>query len=210
MNRILILFHLAALCFFLKGYGQELPQRKMIVVIDPGHGGKDPGAIGIDGIQEKDLTLLMAKRLVKNYRNTKDNKLEIYLTRYSDSLISLKDRARLARILKADLFLSIHCNWSINTRANGVEAFVPYPGNGSDTNIRTSISLALDLILHLSKEYELKSRGVKFANFQVLQEAVFQCPSVLLEVGFISNKNELSQLQNVDYTKILIHNFLLL
>ena len=205
MNRILILFHLVVLCPFLKSYGQELPQRKMIVVIDPGHGGKDPGAIGIDGIQEKDITLLMAKRLVKHYQKTGDNKLEIYLTRYSDSLILLKDRARLAIALKADLFLSIHCNWSINTSANGVEAFVPYPGNRSYANIRTSISLALDLILRLSKEYELKSRGVKFANFQVLQEAVVQCPSVLLEVGFLTNPEDIDDFLNPAYITTLIN-----
>lgn len=209
MNRRAILFYLVVLCSLIKGYGQGLPQRKMVVVIDPGHGGTDPGAIGMDGIREKDITLRMAKQLVRYYRKTEDDKLEIYLTRYSDTLILLKDRVRLARTLKADLFLSIHCNWAANASVQGVEAFVPYPETGSYVNIRTSIALALNLVMGFEKQLERKNRGVKFANFQVLREAILQCPSVLLEVGFISNKNELYQLQNIDYTKILIHNFLL-
>src|SRR5690606_12436169 len=135
----------------------------------------------------------------------KDNKLEIYLTRYCDTLISLKDRARLARALEADLFLSIHCNWAANTSAHGVEAFVPYPETGSYVNIRTSIALALDLVLHLEKAYRRKNRGVKFANFQVLREVILQCPSVLLEVGFISNPEDALCIKNLSCCPAIIN-----
>lgn len=206
MNRMSFLFYLAVLCALMKAYGQE---RKMIVVVDPGHGGTDPGAIGVDGIREKDMTLQIAKAIARYNNRYENQNLEIYLSRYSDTLIALRDRAKLAHALKADLFISIHCNWSADASAYGVEAFVPYPKTGSYANIRTSIAIALDLVMGMENEYDRKNRGVKFASFEVLREAIHQCPSVLLEVGFISNKNELYQLQNVHYTKILIHNFLL-
>ena len=83
------------------------------IVIDVGHGGKDSGAIGINKIQEKDIVLDIANAILK-LNNELDNPLDIYLTRYRDTLISLSDRTKLAKSLKADLFVSLHCNHSDN------------------------------------------------------------------------------------------------
>lgn len=88
--------------------------QKKVVVIDPGHGGIYSGAIGINCLQEKDVVLKVAKEVLKLNKMLFDNELDIYLTRYTDSLISLSDRSRLAKSLKADVFVSLHCNASQN------------------------------------------------------------------------------------------------
>ena len=76
--------------------------RKQIIVIDPGHGGKDSGAVGINGIQEKNIVLKIAKQIIElNETAFKDN-FEIYLTRYKDTLISLGDRTKLAKSLNTE------------------------------------------------------------------------------------------------------------
>lgn len=103
-------------------FGQETSTQKRII-IDVGHGGKDSGAIGINGIQEKDVVLNIANAILK-LNNELDKPLDIYLTRYSDTLISLSDRTKLAKTLKADLFVSFHCNHSDNPNARGVEVYV--------------------------------------------------------------------------------------
>jgi len=91
------------------------------VVIDPGHGGKDPGAIGYHGLKEKDVTLKLAK-LLKQKLETKLG-CQVLLTRYSDKFIPLEERTALANRVKADLFISIHCNACPTHRLHGVETY---------------------------------------------------------------------------------------
>ena len=98
-------------------FGQENSTQKRIV-IDVGHGGKDSGAIGINSIQEKDVVLSIANEILK-LNNDLDEPLDIYLTRYKDTLILLSDRTKLAKTLNADLFVSLHCNHSNNPNARG-------------------------------------------------------------------------------------------
>ena len=104
-------------------FGQERNQ-KPIVIIDPGHGGSDTGAIGINGIKEKEVVMNIAKEVVRLNRALFNDSLEIYLTRYSDTLISLGDRTKLAKALKADVFVSIHCNQAVRKAAQGIEVYV--------------------------------------------------------------------------------------
>jgi N-acetylmuramoyl-L-alanine amidase len=92
------------------------------VVIDPGHGGRDPGAIGPTGTYEKDRTLEIAL-LVRDILKIQRPDLEIIMTRSVDEYMSLGARTRLANARKADLFISIHCNAATNTSANGFETF---------------------------------------------------------------------------------------
>ncbi len=160
--------------------------RKQIIVIDPGHGGKDSGAVGINGIQEKDIVLKIAKQIIElNETAFKDN-FEIYLTRYKDTLISLGDRTKLTKILKADVFISLHCNYSENPNARGLEIYV---SKKHGKYLRKSILLAYDLQKGVKRDIGFGSRGVKFADFQVLRETNY-FPSVLLELGFLSNWDE--------------------
>ena len=111
---------------------------------------------------------------------------EIYLTRNTDTFISLRDRALLAKNFNADLFVSLHCNHSGNPSAKGVEVYVPKYGE----YMRESILLAYQLQNGLRQNIGFQSRGVKFADFQVLRETVEYCPTVLVELGFLSNQDE--------------------
>ena len=84
----------------------NLMAQKPVVIIDPGHGGPDSGAIGTNGILEKDVILAIAKKCLQLNRTLFQDSLEIYLTRYTDTLVSLGTRARLAKALGADAFVS--------------------------------------------------------------------------------------------------------
>ncbi|WP_034888777.1 N-acetylmuramoyl-L-alanine amidase [Gillisia sp. Hel_I_29] len=166
-------------------FGQETVAQKRIV-IDVGHGGKDSGAIGINGIQEKDVVLNIAQEIL-SLNEKSETPMDIYLTRYSDTLISLLDRTKLAKSLDADLFISLHCNHSDNQNARGIEVYV---SNNESHYLDDSTWLAFQLQAALNKELGFESRGVKFGNFQVLRETADFCPSVLLEMGFLSNWDE--------------------
>jgi N-acetylmuramoyl-L-alanine amidase len=91
------------------------------IVIDPGHGGKDPGAIGPRGIKEKDVVLKIAHKLAKELH--KNLKTRVILTRYHDIFLSLAERTAIANREKADLFISIHCNASLKPHSKGFEIF---------------------------------------------------------------------------------------
>ena len=166
-------------------FGQETTAQKRIV-IDAGHGGKDSGAIGINGIQEKDVVLDIVNEILM-LNNEMDKPLDIYLTRYSDTLISLSDRTKLAKALNADLFVSLHCNHSDNPDARGVEV---YASRVQGKYSRQSVFIGFQIEKALCKSIGYDSRGVKFANFQVLRETVEYCTSILLELGFLSNWDE--------------------
>lgn len=169
-------------CIFL---GQNFDAKK-IVVIDPGHGGNDSGAIGKNVTQEKDIVLSLAKAVLE-LNNKSNSPLEIYLTRYSDTLISLLDRTILAEALRADLFLSLHCNHSDNSDARGMEVYV---ANQNSKFLDEATWFGFQLQADLNEKLGFESRGVKFANFQVLRETIDFMPSVLLELGFLSNEDE--------------------
>lgn len=166
-------------------FGQETSAQKRIV-IDVGHGGKDSGTIGINGIQEKDVVLNIANAILKLNKEL-DKPLDIYLTRYSDTLISLSDRTKLAKALKADLFVSLHCNHSDNPNARGVEVYV---ADAISEYSYDATLFAYQFQEALKRQLGFESRGVKFAKFQVLNGTIDYCPSVLLELGFLSNRNE--------------------
>ncbi len=184
---------------------QTNPIGKRIIVIDPGHGGKDSGAVGINGIQEKDIVLKIAKQIVELNEIAFKNQFEIYLTRYTDTLISLGDRTKLAKILKADIFISLHCNHADNANARGIEVYV---ANSNEKHFQKSIIIAYNIQKMIMAKLGFESRGVKFANFQVLGETTNFCPSILLELGFLSNRDEanyVSEYKNLkDFALLLL------
>lgn len=159
--------------------------QQKVVVIDVGHGGSDTGAIGVNGIQEKDVVLNIANEILGFNKSLLNNLFDVYLTRYKDTLISLSDRSRLAKTLEADVFASLHCNASSNS-SKGMEVYVHNVYNG---NTKTSIGLGLSILNEATQKLGFKKRGVKFANFQVLREAS-NYPAVLVELGFMTNSDE--------------------
>lgn len=165
-------------------FGQSETVKK-IVVIDPGHGGIDSGAIGF-GIQEKDITLSIAKEVLRLNKTLFENEVEIYLTRSTDTLIALSERSHLAKALRADVFISIHCNAAYQN-ARGIEVFIP---NGSDALLFSSFELASHIAMIYQDKLGFESRGIKSANFAVLRNASRFYPAILLEVGFMSHRDE--------------------
>lgn len=175
-----VLIWISNLAFF-QVFGQE-GVIKPIVIIDPGHGGTDSGAIGINGIKEKEVVLQIAREVMRLNGELFNDTLEIYLSRYSDTLISLGDRTKLTRVLNAYAFVSLHCNQATRKAAQGIEVYV-------NPSAAESKDLAKLFVKGLNKKLGFKNRGVKYGNFQVLRETT-HCPSVLLELGFLSNWKE--------------------
>lgn len=170
---------------------------KPIVVLDPGHGGTDEGAISVEGGKEKDIVLQLSQVILALNHQVLQEPLQLYMTRYSDTLISLFDRGRLSRSLQADLFVSIHGNHAPNPRAQGLEVFIwkAFPRTRHPFK-ETSHGLAEKLTAQLQQQVGLKNRGIKKANFQVLRDNRDQCSAVLLELGFLSNDEEAAYLKS--------------
>ena len=186
------------------------------IVIDPGHGGKDPGAQNLKENQnEKDFTLKVAKVLEKKL---KKQGFKVYLTRKNDSFIELKDRPIFARKRKADLFISVHFNASNNESANGIESFaytlLNQPSSSrtkadasdklfrrANRNDSLNILLAYYMQQNLITDTDETDRGVKRARFTVLEE--LHCPGVLLELGFVRNPKTSNNLKSQAYLDAL-------
>ena len=214
--------------------GRESPwlNRFDTVVIDPGHGGRDPGAVGANGSRESDRNLEMAL-LVRDLLRVRDPGLEVLMTRESDEYVSLGSRTRLANSAMADLFVSIHCNAATNRSARGIETYFLSTARTDDARavemLENSVAgldeveaapgdplaflladmaqniyqdrssdLAMTIQRSLASRWtESPDRGVKQAGFYVLRGALM--PSVLIEVGFISNPAEEQVLNSLDF-----------
>ena len=197
------------------------------VVVDPGHGGTDFGAVGVSGVKEKDITLAVGLKLA---RLLKDEGYRVFLTRSEDRFVSLFERGELANSVSAKykIYVSLHCNFMSDPRAEGVETYIltldkvtdrraaavvenmPYAHLGSLKgiigdmlqNLFLEDSRELALALHLRLKNYTKDRGVRQANFYVLRQIYF--PSVLLELGYISNPEEAQKLQDTSYQDALV------
>ncbi len=190
------------------------------VVVDPGHGGHDPGAIGPGGLREKDLVLSIAKRLKPLLEQRLGT--QVIMTRDDDRFIPLEERTAIANQHQADLFISIHGNSSHGRRATGAETFyLNFARSASAQEVATRENAASqrtvgeleDLVRQITKgthnaesrklagvvqanlfsgikkhRRPFLNRGVKTAPFIVLMGA--SMPSILTEVGFISNPDE--------------------
>ncbi len=200
--------------------------RVVKVVIDPGHGGKDPGAMG-NGLREKDVVLDIARRLAKYLKRAG---VKVYMTRNSDVFIPLKERARKANKIMPDVFVSIHANASRSRSGRGIEVYyvsekiddsvravvakensvLKFEGGRADGEIEEilwdmihtenraeSRKLARTLARNISRIMNSPNRGAKGAPFYVLKWT--NVPSVLIEVGFISNPEEARKLADPVY-----------
>lgn len=215
---------------------------KPTIVIDAGHGGKDPGTIGVYlKSKEKNITLSYAKELAKKLNNT--NLYKVYLTRDDDRYLTLKQRVNIARRHKADLFVSIHVNSINDSTTTGFSVYtlsekssdkqaeiLARKENKSDIiyniNFEKANSDILKTLINMSQR-DAKNRSSIFANtlikvvkddnIKVLQNthrfagfAVLTSPdvaSVLVEIGYSSNKEEEIELNNLFYRKKMIKNF---
>jgi N-acetylmuramoyl-L-alanine amidase len=179
---------LPLLCYSLQK--KENNNKKYIVVLDPGHGGFNNGTISKNNIKEKDLNLFVAQ-FSKYYLEQYSKNVEVVLTRNKDVFIPLKKRPLYAKISKADLFISIHCNHNPNIYANGLEIYIQNnKKNELFLNTKKAENYATILNKIVTEKLDYKSRGIKYDNFSVLRNSIEFVPSVLIELGFFSNKNE--------------------
>ncbi|NLC70207.1 MAG: AMIN domain-containing protein [Desulfuromonadaceae bacterium] len=199
------------------------------IVVDAGHGGKDPGAIGPGGVQEKDVVLKMAKLLAQRLKN--EVKCEVILTRDKDVFIPLKERTAIANRHNADLFISVHANASLKRNLRGVETYylnfsknegaasVAARENGTTLAEVGDLELILfDLMAHAKiNESSLLAdkvqKGIvssltdRYRDIQDngVRQGPFHVllganmPSILVEVAFISNPKDESLLQTSKY-----------
>ncbi|GMN04624.1 N-acetylmuramoyl-L-alanine amidase [Croceitalea sp. MTPC5] len=191
----MIRLKMCVLILFLMPLQMLVAQEKKVIIIDAGHGGTDSGAIGNNHIKEKDITLSIAKAMLVFNTKVLNCKYDMYMTRYTDTLISLSHRTKLARVLKPDLFISIHCNHAPNKRATGIEVFLHRYTPMKNPNQKESNRIAISILDELTQKLGYRSRGVKTANFQVLRETVQTCPTILVELGFLSNIDEADYLK---------------
>ncbi len=159
---------------------------RRVVVIDPGHGGPDPGAIGIGGIREKDLVLDMSFEIA---RALQQQGVIVRLTRSDDSDLDLAPRVAIAERTNADVFVSIHANAVTLSRPdiNGVETFAA-PGRPRSRRLATLIQNSI-----LSR-FNMVDRGVKIARFYVIRNT--SMPSALVETGFVTGADDARNLSS--------------
>ena len=152
------------------------------IVIDAGHGGSDPGAIGPTGLQEKDVALNVSLKLRDILRN---NGLSVVMTRTTDIYLTLQERTKISNASGADFFLSVHANSFTSPTSNGTETY-SYSSTGMGAEVAKLIQT------HLINAINLTNRGFKTANYYVLKYN--NLPSALVELAFISNPEEESLL----------------
>lgn len=170
----------------------------MKIMIDPGHGGIDPGAINPElGLKEAVVTLIYAKRLA---RQLSDAGHLVVLTRVEDITVSLSDRVMMANASGVDLFISVHCNAADTKVASGVEIWTS-PGETKSDKVATSILNAIQSMFP-DRNYRMDrfdGDPDKEANFYVLKYT--KMPAVLIELGFISNDEDANWIK--DYTNMM-------
>ena len=173
---------------------------KKKVTGDPGHGGKDPGAIGPTGTQEKAITLAVSKMVADLLKPV----VEVKLTREDDRALGatvnadLQTRADMANSWGADVFFSIHCNSAVDRNAHGGEVYTT-PGQGQADVLAESIIKAMEKGLpELSfRKDTTDGDSDKEAKFAVLTRT--KMPAVLIELAFISNPAEEALLKNPEF-----------
>ncbi len=205
--------------------------RKKIVMLDPGHGGQDPGAISRSGKYEKDLTLKMAKETKVLLEKAG---YKVVMTRDKDYYVTLRGRIEKAHKANADLFISIHADSAASSSAKGLSVYtisekasdkeaaaLAESANKADIlfgmdlseyqqevgnilidfaktyTMDQSAKYADEVVKEMAKEVTLRSRAHRYAGFAVLKSP--NVPSVLLEMGYLSNKEEDKLLQKESY-----------
>ena len=208
------------------------PHRLPVIAIDPGHGGKDPGTVGINGVLEKEVTLDIARRLRTLIERT--GRYEVVLTRDDDVLISLRERMERARHADAALFISVHADslgdsgfrgasvYTLSDQASDAEAArLATKENRADVIAGTDLSahdevvagILIDLAQRVTNNKSIEFADVlageladvtalvrntrRFAGFVVLKSP--DVPSVLLELGYLSNPTDAANLARPEY-----------
>jgi len=165
---------------------RQVPRGRALVVVDPGHGGKDSGAPGLGGLLEKDVVLPISKRVAAILEQ---NGVQAVLTRDSDYFVELQGRVDIAARSNATLFVSIHAN-AVDRRpdVNGLEVYYYDSGYSLAEVVRQTI---------LQNISTIKDRGTRKARFYVLRKS--SMPSILVEVGYMTGREDNPRLGTTEY-----------
>ena len=161
---------------------------RVVVMVDPGHGGADPGAIGRGGIRETDIVLSIGQQVAALLQQ---QGIQVFLTRNGDYDVGLGSRVVMAERVNADLFVSIHANAIDLSRSdiNGLETYY----YSSDRALRLAQAIHVSILQSL----DIQNRGIRTARFFVLRKT--SMPSVLVEVGFVTGGEDSVKLSNSTY-----------
>ncbi len=164
---------------------------KPLIILDPGHGGTDEGA-KVSSFMEKKITLTTA---LLTKKHLEELGYRVIMTRSRDVYLPLPRRASIANKTKGSLFVSVHFNSSPSIEAQGIEVF--YYDSKEMWRTRASKRLADCILYQVIGQTEAISRGIKRGNFHVIRET--EMPAVLVEGGFMTNKDERSKLRDRVY-----------
>ncbi|MEA5598223.1 N-acetylmuramoyl-L-alanine amidase [Rivularia sp. UHCC 0363] len=164
----------------------RVPSGRVVVIIDPGHGGQDPGAIGIGGLQEKDIILPIGQKVAQILEQ---NGVQAILTRSTDYFVSLQGRVDMAERANANVFVSIHANSVGLSRpdVSGLEVYYYNSGLNLAQTVRSSILNTVSV----------KDRGVRQARFYVLRKS--SMPAILVETGYVTGREDAAKLSSPQY-----------
>ncbi|MBP1752311.1 MAG: N-acetylmuramyl-L-alanine amidase [Geobacteraceae bacterium] len=204
------------------------------IVVDPGHGGHDPGAVGADGLKEKDVVLEMGLKLAKRIRENLG--IDVVMTRSKDVFIPLEERTAIANKVNADLFVSIHANASLNKAAAGIETYYlnlaktdkakRVAARENNTSLE-KVSMLQSILFDLMANYKINDSArladdVQKAlhgkidksyagtrNLGVKQGPFYvlvgaTMPSILVETAFISNETEAARLRDSEFQETTV------
>ena len=171
---------------------EEEPKGSPLIVLDAGHGGKDQGTSAGKAL-EKEINLEVVNKLAEELR---DAGAAVLLTREDDTKVGLEDRAEYANENKAELFVSIHCNFCEEDA--GVKGLECYYRDGSSEGE----ALAERIIQAVESEEQISCRGTRIGDFRVLNKT--EMPAVLVEIGYLSNQSECRKLTEESYQKQLV------
>ena len=162
----------------------RIPNGRLVVTIDPGHGGRDPGAVGIGGLREKDVVLSVSQQVASLLQQ---QGVQVVLTRQDDREVELESRVQIAERANADLFVSIH--------ANAISLARPEV-NGIETYYTSESGARLGRVIHASmvQQTGMNDRGLRSARFYVIRNT--SMPAVLLEIGFVTGAQDAARLSD--------------
>ena len=162
-----------------------VPNERYVVVIDPGHGGRDPGAIGIGGLRETDVVIDISRQVASLLQ---EQGVQVVMTRNTERFVDLAPRVAIAERADADLFVSIHANAISLSRpeVNGAETY--YYGSNAGRRLAASIQQSI------LQRTNMHDRGVREARFYVLRNT--SMPAALVETGFVTGSQDAPRLRD--------------
>ncbi|WP_342544610.1 N-acetylmuramoyl-L-alanine amidase [Lysinibacillus sp. FSL W7-1291] len=169
------------------------PLQNRIIILDPGHGGKDPGTVK-GSVSEKSITLKVSTQVKQLLENAG---AKVYMTRTGDTYPSLQDRVDFTQANYGEIFVSIHVNSAANASAQGTETY--YAISTGDM-YQEDIDLATFVNNQIVNNLNMKNRGVKQEQYYVIRNMVI--PSILVELGFLTNTEDHNKMTNDQYVKL--------